>query len=74
MRGCNDGRVPLFLVADVVVSTNSLVVIVAICASVCASVFHLHLSFLSLSMLSAKSPSVALPIVSTLSHHRRHCP
>jgi hypothetical protein len=70
MRGCNDGRVPLFLVADVVVSTNSLVVIVAICASV----FHLHLSFLSLSMLSAKLPSVALPIVSTSSHHRRHCP
>jgi hypothetical protein len=37
MRGCNDGRVPLFWVADVIVATNSLVVIVAVCASVFTS-------------------------------------
>jgi hypothetical protein len=37
MRGCDDGRVPLFWVADVVVATNSLVVIVAVCNSVFTS-------------------------------------
>jgi hypothetical protein len=37
MRGCGDGRVPLFWVADIVVATNSLVVIVAVCASVFTS-------------------------------------
>jgi hypothetical protein len=37
MRGCDDGRVPLFWVADVVVANNSLVVIVDVCASVFTS-------------------------------------
>jgi hypothetical protein len=40
MRGCDDGRVPLFWVADVVVATNSLAVIVAVCASVFTSCPH----------------------------------
>jgi hypothetical protein len=37
MRGCGDGRVSLFWVADVVVATNSLVVIIAVFASVFTS-------------------------------------
>ena len=44
MRGCDDGRVLLFWVADVVVATNSLVVIVDVCASVFTSIDEVAVS------------------------------
>ncbi len=47
MRGCDDGRVPLFWVVDVVIATNSLVIIIAICTSIftsrCATASRSHL-------------------------------
>ena len=65
MRGCDNGRVPLFWVADVVVATDSLVVIVPICVFIFTS-RHAATSRSCLPQLV-----VVLPLVNLRLHYHR---